>query len=367
MKKSFVESINKYLQAFKNSEWILDEEYKFVCANYVNKNVNWESQTNNEIFKILINSQEHIAYRNSVRKFKGVQFLQDPARRGGTNDYLNVSDIELFREVREGKNIDTIDWSNRTKGLTFPLLSAWLSFLFPDEIYPATLPATKTKVHFDEIIRFLFSEEIQHKKGLKSILERQSFMKETEEMLRQYPIEKHLLETWNDFYISNPKLNIEPKQELDKVDWIWLTQDFYLFVQREILDPNYQLNSSDAKVPEYSEIENEEVTEGSKRLVIHKEYERNQSLIRKIKQKAFQENKMLNCEVCGFSFLDTYGEIGVGFIEAHHTNPLSERERERVTKAEDIVLVCSNCHRMLHKGNPVYSLEKLKEKMSKRI
>jgi 5-methylcytosine-specific restriction protein A len=72
---------------------------------------------------------------------------------------------------------------------------------------------------------------------------------------------------------------------------------------------------------------------------------------------------MLNCEVCGFSFLDAYGELGEGFIEAHHKNPMSLQEGEIKTTLDDIALVCSNCHRMLHKGNPVLSVEELKERM----
>ena len=31
----------------------------------------------------------------------------------------------------------------------------------------------------------------------------------------------------------------------------------------------------------------------------------------------------LACEVCGFDFAITYGDLGTGFIEAHHVLPLS--------------------------------------------
>lgn len=101
-------------------------------------------------------------------------------------------------------------------------------------------------------------------------------------------------------------------------------------------------------------------SEGKSVLSKHIRYERNNSFIRKIKEKALLDNKMLNCQVCGFSFYANYGEIGQGFIEAHHLAPLNENGGEAVlTKREDIALVCSNCHRMLHRGNPTFSIEEL--------
>lgn len=107
------------------------------------------------------------------------------------------------------------------------------------------------------------------------------------------------------------------------------------------------------------------VIEGNSVLAQHMRYERNIAFIQKIKQKAMTENKMLNCQVCGFSFFEKYGEVGEGFIEAHHANPLFERNGKTITRREDIILVCSNCHRMLHRGNPIYSIVDLKQRINK--
>jgi HNH endonuclease len=42
--------------------------------------------------------------------------------------------------------------------------------------------------------------------------------------------------------------------------------------------------------------------------------------------------------------------IDRGFIEVHHTKPLSESEGDMETDpATDLVPVCSNCHRMIHR------------------
>ncbi|GAE32694.1 hnh endonuclease [Halalkalibacter hemicellulosilyticusJCM 9152] len=57
----------------------------------------------------------------------------------------------------------------------------------------------------------------------------------------------------------------------------------------------------------------------------------------------------LFCEICNFDFYKKYGELGGDFIEGHHTIPVSELEEGHKTNVKDIVLVCSNCHRMLHR------------------
>ncbi|WP_144467670.1 HNH endonuclease [Bacillus toyonensis] len=40
------------------------------------------------------------------------------------------------------------------------------------------------------------------------------------------------------------------------------------------------------------------------------------------------------------------------FIEGHHTIPVSQLKEGEKTKIEDIIMVCANCHRMLHRRKP---------------
>lgn len=57
------------------------------------------------------------------------------------------------------------------------------------------------------------------------------------------------------------------------------------------------------------------------------------------------------CAVCKFDFFETYGEIGKEFIEVHHNQPLYKLDEPMDINPEtDLDCVCSNCHRMLHKG-----------------
>ncbi|PEM90665.1 restriction endonuclease [Bacillus toyonensis] len=101
--------------------------------------------------------------------------------------------------------------------------------------------------------------------------------------------------------------------------------------------------------------------EGKEKLRQHIYRERNPKVIRLAKEKFKQENNgRLFCEICSFDFYETYGVIGEDFIEGHHTIPVSDLEEGHKTKVEDIAIVCSNCHRMLHRKRPWLSKEELK-------
>jgi len=86
------------------------------------------------------------------------------------------------------------------------------------------------------------------------------------------------------------------------------------------------------------------VIEGRLRLITHLVRERNREIITEKKRQAIEAGR-LYCEVCSFSFNDTFG---VYFIECHHLTPIAEGGVRNTTLA-DLSLVCSNCHRMLHK------------------
>jgi 5-methylcytosine-specific restriction protein A len=64
------------------------------------------------------------------------------------------------------------------------------------------------------------------------------------------------------------------------------------------------------------------------------------------------------CEVCTFDFEATYGDRGRLFAECHHRNPLSVAG-ETKTRLDDLALLCSNCHRMIHRYRPWLTVEQL--------
>ena len=111
-----------------------------------------------------------------------------------------------------------------------------------------------------------------------------------------------------------------------------------------------------------------EVVEGEVNEILrrHKFYERNKTIIQKVKEKAKKENKLF-CSVCNFNFEKYYSELGNGFIECHHIYPIA-KSGIRKTSEDDLVLVCSNCHRMLHRkqSNGEYpSIDRLKKIIDK--
>lgn len=69
------------------------------------------------------------------------------------------------------------------------------------------------------------------------------------------------------------------------------------------------------------------------------------------------------CMACGFDFEKVYGERGKDYIEVHHVIPLASRNEEvKINPKTDLIVVCANCHRMIHrKKNQVLSLEELKQ------
>lgn len=73
------------------------------------------------------------------------------------------------------------------------------------------------------------------------------------------------------------------------------------------------------------------------------------------------------CQVCGFDFAETYGELGRNYIEVHHVNPLAEQNGEQIVNPEtDLVCLCANCHRMIHRNrNNVLQISELKELISR--
>lgn len=99
---------------------------------------------------------------------------------------------------------------------------------------------------------------------------------------------------------------------------------------------------------------------------IHKLRERNLKVISVAKERYRQKTGKLNCQACGFDFVEKYGNIGVDFIEGHHIIPVSEMEDGHITKPEEIALLCSNCHRMIHKKRPWLTMKNLKTLLKKK-
>lgn len=106
----------------------------------------------------------------------------------------------------------------------------------------------------------------------------------------------------------------------------------------------------------------DEYKEGKEKLRLHKIRERDPQLIKEAKKRFKMKHGQLFCEACGINFEKVYGERGKDFIEGHHKKPISEMKEGETTKVEDIGMLCSNCHRMIHRI-PMISIEELKKSL----
>lgn len=120
---------------------------------------------------------------------------------------------------------------------------------------------------------------------------------------------------------------------------------------------NFNTHDNDVDITE----DDEGFPEGKKKLRIHVCRERNYKVIKEAKIKYKEKHGKLICEICSFSFEEKYGKIGEDFIEGHHVIPVSELKECDATRVEDIVMVCSNCHKMLHRKRPWLKPEELNE------
>ena len=68
------------------------------------------------------------------------------------------------------------------------------------------------------------------------------------------------------------------------------------------------------------------------------------------------------CVVCGFSFAQVYGPVGEGYIHVHHLVPLSTiGEEYEVDPVCDLRPICPNCHAVVHRRQPPYSVDEVKK------
>lgn len=132
---------------------------------------------------------------------------------------------------------------------------------------------------------------------------------------------------------------------------------------RRVSDAIRAFVSSDEIIPSIRDTSNDEYEgeEGQVLTRVHRYRERDNKLVKRKKEMTLKEHQALVCDVCGFNFESFYGDRGRGYIECHHTKPLSELspQGER-TQVSDLSLVCSNCHRIIHRGKPWLLIDELR-------
>ncbi|OYU80444.1 MAG: hypothetical protein CFE23_09310 [Flavobacterium sp. BFFFF1] len=153
--------------------------------------------------------------------------------------------------------------------------------------------------------------------------------------------------------------NIKNIQNIDSLKFdIWKKFEPYFISaeQESVINTSNAINESEDLGSDISAIE------GGLRLVSHIVKERNRKIVFEKKAQAILSNT-LHCEVCEFSFSKIYES---NFIECHHLLPIGQIG-SRVTKLQDLALVCSNCHRMLHTklDNEFLTIQQLRDRIAR--
>jgi len=108
------------------------------------------------------------------------------------------------------------------------------------------------------------------------------------------------------------------------------------------------------------EMDVQEAPEGRILTRLHRKRERSGKLTEAVKKRALKRFGKLCCETCGFDFERAYGSAGIGIIDVHHTKPVHTLGENGTTKVEDLALLCSNCHRIVHSRKRWLSLKDVK-------
>jgi 5-methylcytosine-specific restriction protein A len=162
--------------------------------------------------------------------------------------------------------------------------------------------------------------------------------------------------------IDQPGTGMSRGNRLEQVVWDEFADDpVRLAAVAAGITNGHNTQEASASVAAADDEDEREFPEGRVLYRRHRARERNQDLVKAKKDEALKKHGKLACEVCTFNFGVRYGDLGNGYIECHHTVPVSELTEGGKTKLADLALVCANCHRMLHRRRPWLALSQLSE------
>jgi len=243
-----------------------------------------------------------------------------------------------------------------------------------DVVYLFSVDMKRVYLSLNQGVTYL-TEEIGQKKAMDELARRAAFIRdrvpEYKEFFSDQPIDLasslssshrpklyepgHAFGTVYDF--KNPLDETKCVNDLRKILELYL-----ILTHRGGLDTN--LSGSD------DEPENlpEQNLEERKRYLRHRKIERNSKTSKLVKKQ-----RGYICEACNFDFQKIYGDIafnkqGEAYIEAHHLTPLSDLPEGKSIQYninDDFRVLCANCHKMVHRKNPPYTIDELKKFMKK--
>ncbi len=217
--------IAKYQDAIDNTDWLIKGEiYKFHFLKWVEENLDFNNDTNQEIQDKISESQQIIYGTESNEK--GVNFIQSIKRH--QDDYLTIDDIEKLKNII--LHSAPVNKENLTLSFnSFPKSSAFLCLFAPNRFMAydgESIPAYE----------FLSQGSVDikaPKRNFKAFRFYQIFYNNIKKQLKN----SHL-----DVSVFMQLLEVETLTELH---WNFITQDFLLYVTRKIMGYTLQKKYDD--------------------------------------------------------------------------------------------------------------------------
>lgn len=163
-------------------------------------------------------------------------------------------------------------------------------------------------------------------------------------------------------YTNSGKVGLDRGNKDEEVVWTMFANDS-VRLQQVAKAIRGSVDSKDAKhvVSNLDDgINGAEAEEGKVLTRLHRFRERNRDLVQKRKQRALKQYGRLFCEACEFDFSAVYGDAGEGIIEVHHAKPVHTLIEGDKTTLDDLILLCANCHRVVHRTSRWLTLDQLK-------
>ncbi|WP_255298261.1 HNH endonuclease [Brevibacillus dissolubilis] len=296
---------------------------------------------------------------------------------------------EVYRFFRTGKTIPYQEGSLLDEETSVPLS---ITFIYKDITYHA-----KIEVLVDQKYPHWFRAELSWDEDFAQLLEalfpdyhqslgqKKPFSEDTpliDKHMKSNPkllLERKTNEPTNNVYLIQLQHPIDEKifaQDIDAEDtengWFHPRSDHDVNSASDTKAANVP-NTGHALTPTQDTVSNNgaypnndqqhPLKDGAPKYYYGKRYERRPEN----RQRAIEIHGLI-CKACGFDFEAVYGERGKNFIEVHHIKPLSTLDggEMEIVPETDLVPVCSNCHRMIHRyKDEVLTVEQVKSMIEK--
>ena len=154
---------------------------------------------------------------------------------------------------------------------------------------------------------------------------------------------------WDSQYTADGKVGLARGNKDEEVVWAEFSSDAtHLAAVVNAIRLAVEQHADDGELSGTDEPDFKEAEEGRVLTRLHRVRERSRKLVEECKKSALKKHGRLFCEACGFDFSMKYGVAGAGLIDVHHTKPVHTLVEGDKTKLEDLAMLCSNCHRVVH-------------------